>query len=566
VLAAAGVAILLFVAAWVYRFNDPGGSFAYLTDDHFFYLVRGWQILFGDLPVRDFVDHGAPLYYYVSAAVQILFGRGTLSEIVFSVTVLALGAAGVFLLAARASRSLLLGLAAAFFHVLLEPRFYNYPKIIVYVAAIPALWVFADHPDRRRAAILAVITVIGFLFRHDHGVFIAASFAVLLVLLKTLSWRERLRHAAIYGAMVVLLLSPYLAFIEWNGGVVEYFRTAATWAERDRGRAEVVWPGLFENPNGESVEAQAGNVVSRTAARIRDNGVAWVFYTELAIPIVTMMMLVAAPSPYPANWRNAVPKVAVVAALGMMLNVGFLRSPLAARLADPSVPHAILVAWLAGAVIALVSSRHRVIGKPRAIVAGAAVLAATLVLSVLAVTTTKGLHRRLEKAAFTGGVEEALNRTATMWGETRASFPLSSDMADNKPDSLIALAYYIRSCTRPTDRVFVQDYLPQVIALGERAFAGGHADNRPGFFESEADERLTLSRLERESVPVALLTAGDTLGGFRPSFPLLTRYFDQHYDNAGERVFDGRFGIRLLVRRDRTPSGIYAPLGWPCFQ
>src|SRR6185503_10733596 len=77
------LAAALFLFAWLYRFNDPSGSFAGLTDDHFFYLIRGWQLLFGDLPVRDFVDHGAPLYYYVGAAVQ-LFGRGTLSELVFS--------------------------------------------------------------------------------------------------------------------------------------------------------------------------------------------------------------------------------------------------------------------------------------------------------------------------------------------------------------------------------------------------------------------------------------------------------------------------------------------------
>ena len=64
------LAAALFLFAWLYRFNDPNGSFAGLTDDHFFYLVRGWQLLFGDLPVRDFVDHGAPLYYYVAAAVQ----------------------------------------------------------------------------------------------------------------------------------------------------------------------------------------------------------------------------------------------------------------------------------------------------------------------------------------------------------------------------------------------------------------------------------------------------------------------------------------------------------------
>lgn len=185
----------LFAFAWFFRFNNPSGSFAGLTDDHFFYLVRGWQILFGDLPVRDFVDQGAPLYYYVAAAVQVLFGRGTLSEILFSITVLSACAAAVMLLGVRASGSILVGLAVALFHVLLEPRLYNYPKILVYVAAIPALWAFADRPRAGRRALLAVITVVAFLFRHDHGVFVAAAFACLLLLLPALTWRDRLRHA-----------------------------------------------------------------------------------------------------------------------------------------------------------------------------------------------------------------------------------------------------------------------------------------------------------------------------------------------------------------------------------
>jgi hypothetical protein len=97
------LSIGIFIASWLFRFNDPGGSFAGLTDDHFFYVVRGWQILFGDIPVRDFVDHGAPLYYYVAAAVQVLFGRGTVSELTFSTTMLSACAVITFLLATRAS-------------------------------------------------------------------------------------------------------------------------------------------------------------------------------------------------------------------------------------------------------------------------------------------------------------------------------------------------------------------------------------------------------------------------------------------------------------------------------
>src|SRR5919109_2323571 len=96
VLCQTAVAAAIFAFSFLFRFNDPGGAFAGLTDDHFFYVVRGWQILHGDLPVRDFVDHGAPLFYYVGAAVQILFGRGTLSELKFCVTVLAACAALIF--------------------------------------------------------------------------------------------------------------------------------------------------------------------------------------------------------------------------------------------------------------------------------------------------------------------------------------------------------------------------------------------------------------------------------------------------------------------------------------
>jgi len=143
------LSIGIFVASWLFRFNDPGGSFAGLTDDHFFYVVRGWQILFGDIPVRDFVDHGAPLYYYVAAAVQTVFGRGTLSELAFSTTALSVGAVLTFLLSTRASGSILAGLAGCLLYVWLGPRFYNYPKILVYAMAIPLLWWFADRPGPR---------------------------------------------------------------------------------------------------------------------------------------------------------------------------------------------------------------------------------------------------------------------------------------------------------------------------------------------------------------------------------------------------------------------------------
>ncbi len=561
------VAAFVFVFSVFFRFNDPGGSFAGLTDDHFFYLVRGWQILFGDLPVRDFVDHGAPLYYYVGAAVQAVFGRGTLSELGFSVIVIALGAAMTFWLAARASGSILLGLVGAAFQVLLEPRFYNYPKILAYTAAIPALWWFADRPSPRPRLVIAIITAVAFLFRHDHGVFIALAMATLLVLLTEVPWRDRLRHALVYGLLVLALLAPYLLFVERNGGLLSYFRQASAWAERDRARAPVVWPGLFESPDGVSEAAARSSGPTRAVGVVRDNMVAWTYYVELFLPFLALFVLAVSRDGFRPSWPRARTKLAMVAVLAIVLDAGFLRSPLAARLADPSVPLAILIAWLPLPLLRLLlgqGSLRPAVQHRAWLVRGAVLTAGAVVAFILVAAMTKDLYRRLDKSALT----ERLGKPFEQAGNVAAQLRLDWDLAtwttrENRPD-LINLSLYVNACTMPADRVLVQAYMPQVLALARRAFAGGHADLRPGFFTTEDAQRLTLERLKSQSVPVILLDTDTSYQNFRESFPIVTAYLDEAYRLAGTHVFDGRFGISLFVRRDATPRSTWEPLGWPC--
>jgi hypothetical protein len=564
---AAGL-VVIFAFSWLFRFNDPNGSFAQLTDDHFFYLVRGWQILFGDLPVRDFVDHGAPLYYYVAAAVQWLGGRGTQSEIIFSVTMISLGAALTFWLAQRASGSLLLGAAAALLQILLAPRFYNYPKILVYAAAVPAIWAWIDRPTWRRLALIALITAIGFLFRHDHGAFVGIAMAVALVGATALPWHRRLSHAVVYAGLVGALLAPYLLFIQTHGGVGAYFRIASAWAARDRARAPLVFPGLFDNPDGVSDAAQTGGAVGRAIATVADNGVAWMFYAELALPLVVLGVLLLIGRQWRPQWPHGRLKIAMVAVLGLALDAGFLRSPLEARLADPSVAHALLLAWLCAVAAAVLwrpaavlrpsmASRGRLAGLPIVASAGAFVLVFTMALSM-------NFYDRFDAATMLDGPWTAVRRAAYMNGVLARSWPLER-LATPEDDGPLRLAFYLRACTKPTDRVFMQHYLPQVLALAERPFAGGHADLRPGFFATPEEQRLTVARLQRQSVPVAMLETGDSLAAFRESFPVVAAYLDEHYVLAGERDVDGRFVVRLLVSRAAVPTRTYAPLDWPCF-
>jgi hypothetical protein len=558
----------LFVFAWLYRFNDPNGSFAGLTDDHFFYLVRGWQLLFGDLPVRDFVDHGAPLYYYVGAAVQLVMGRGTLSELVFSVTVLAACASATFWLAARGSGSIAAGLVGAAFHILLSPRFYNYPKLLVYLLAIPLLWRFAEKPSAALRFWLALVTAVGFLFRHDHGVFVAVAMAVLLLLMERTRWLDRLKHAVVYGAMVCALLAPYMLFVQFNGGVVSYFEQAMAWADRDRNRAPVVWPGLFDNPDGVSEAASSSSVVTRSVAIVRDNITAWTFYGEIALPLVALALLMLSPVAFRPNWPQARAKIGMVAVLGLVLDAGFLRSPLAARLADPSVPLAILLAWVLVALARLCFVKGDLQPSLRGsapLIRIAACATAAPLLFVFAAGMTHDFYERLDKASLTDRFGKGFERASYMAEQVRREWRLETWLERAERPELYDLALYVNACTLPADRVLVQAYMPQVLALARRAFAGGHADLRPGFFTSTAAQELTVARLRRQSVPIVLLEAGESFGGFRESFPIVTAYLEEHYRVAATKEFDGRFPTSLLVRRDRQPTGTYAPFGWPCY-
>jgi hypothetical protein len=579
----------VFVFAWLFRFNDPGGAFAGLTDDHFFYVVRGWQILFGELPVRDFADHGAPLYFYLAWLVQTLFGRGTLSELMFSTTMLAVGAALIFWSAARASGSIVFGFVGAALAVLLEPRFYNYPKILVYAMAIPLLWAFADRPSAWRRFWLATATVIAFLLRHDHGVFVAIAMAVMIVLMP-LSWRDRIRHATVYAALILALLAPYLVFLQMHGGVVSYFRQASAWADRDRARAPMKWPPLFESSAGAAGASVAaafrrsfdrveptslpqvvgrsldsvGAAVTEVVTLVRANSIAWTFYIELVLPLLAAALLLLAPDGFRPSWPLARAKIGTIAALGLVLNAGFLRSPLEARLADPSVPHAILLAWLcAAAAVSIALPRgQRPSARVRSLLPRLAIVGSIIALvAILGCVLTKDLGRRLEKATLTHGPGEAIERARVTAGEIRDAWTLTTE-SEQTGSELIGLSLYVNACTEPTDRVLVESYVPQVVALARRGFAGGQADVRLGLFDTADAQQLTVSRLQRQSVPVILL---DSSGAFHADFPVVAAYVDAHYRRAGMRVFDRRFPFDLYVRRDVPPRGVYKPFGWPCY-
>ena len=194
------------------------------------HLAWANQVLAGELPVRDFVDPGMPLTYLASVAAQLLLGRGAWAEAVLSFTLLSAGATLTCYLARRASGSLLVGLIAALVQVMIAPRLYSAPKIVLPLCAVWAFWRYADQPSRRSLVVLAACTATAFLVRHDHGVYIWAAASVLFV---HLHWPKGAMRVATYSGCVALMLSPFFAYVQWNEGIVSYLRAGLAFTEAE---------------------------------------------------------------------------------------------------------------------------------------------------------------------------------------------------------------------------------------------------------------------------------------------------------------------------------------------
>jgi hypothetical protein len=256
--------VVVFLGAFLYRFNTLGGALGGFSNDEFGYLARARQIQAGDVPFRDFNDPGWFLTDYLSAAAQGLGGYNLRSEALLTIGMLSLGTALTFLLARWASGSVAAALVAVVLQVIVEPRHYNYPKIVLYATGLWLAWAYADRPVRFRLVALAALVPIAFLFRHDHVVYLGALVLLTVALVHRTSTRHAVRAAATVGGVVAAGVVPFLIFLSLSGGVAEYFRSAVVYVTRDAERTSFSLPrfsldmsepliGLTRSPRGGEV-------------------------------------------------------------------------------------------------------------------------------------------------------------------------------------------------------------------------------------------------------------------------------------------------------------------------
>jgi hypothetical protein len=545
------IGVLLVIAVvFLYRFNTLGGSLGGFDDDHFINLVRANQLLDGDWPLRDYPDgslQGAwpPVTYLASAAAQRVLGRSLLAEAVLTTGAIAVAAGITAVAGANLTALGSLGVVAAVLSVIPSIKLYGYARPLLFSVVLLLVFRYIDRHAIGRLAAVSVALSVAFLTRHDYAIYLGLSVAVAIAAAHRADPRLALRRVALCAGVSLVLLLPTLVMVQRVVGVTNYIAAARAVMLDEQTRTNLRWPG-FDFAAGWS----------------NDNHVAVLYYLFLVLPAIAALVAAARVRNGRAS-AGELPKVLTLCAAGALTNHFLLRGNLEARLPDAVLFHALTgvwllkVAWQAGAPQARVP-------VPRLATAGiASVLVAVSAVSLGAVGS---LPQELGTSRFKDGVSATFRTTARVWGILRDLPPARWDTLPDRGGEML-LAAYLNQCTPPDARILNATYPTDYLVFARRGFAAGHANFVPGLYNTPRDQATAIARARKQVVPVAITDPADAYQeDFAPDFPLVDRYLQERYVEAGTIDKDGEPFLRVLVERNRQPSGTFAQTGLPCFR
>jgi hypothetical protein len=533
----AAIGIALVTAAW--RFL----TFTGFNNDHYIYLAGAQQMVLGEWPVRDFVDPGWPLMYAVSAAARLLLGRELWVELLLVSGAFAIGAAFTLTAAARLSGSLVVALMVTLLDVVFNPRSFGYPKILLYAIAGWALVTVTRNMSRAGVVVLGALTVVAFLFRHDHGLYIGAGSLAAIVFA---SWSAGagvlVRRVGTFAGVLVVLLLPWAIFVQSYVGMIEYLKPALEFS-----RAEAEATVLRSLPRLD---------LSGGAAATQINWEVWLFYLFYAMPAASLVIAWWRARRGRERWPGESAAVAAIAVMAIVMNLGFIRTPLVARLPDAGVPAAMLGAWLIGLALEV-----RLLMMRRVVLVAAA---AIFLLTALAISVVADVPGELNRAGVlnrSGAMAERIEDLSVRLRKTR---PQGNHVPSRNSEALLPFYAYLDRCSSPRDRIVMTGLSPDVFVLANRGFAGGQMAFRPAFYATPADQRKAIARMQSQSVPFVIVALEEEVG-FRGALPLVAAYVDGHYDPLAHIPVPGTRGLQIFVERGRRAPSADPDTGWPCF-
>lgn len=538
--AAAGLLVGTF--AFSLRFFGFRG----FANDHFMHLAWSRQLLAGELPGRDFIDPGMPLTYGLSALAQAI-SPGPFSEVLLTTVAMAVATALLCVIVCRLTGSVAIGVGAALFAIALEPRLYNYPKVLLPMITLAAVALYAARPSRRGVALLAAWTIIAGLFRYDFGLYTGVAMAAALV---TQHYREPKQLGAAVGVYVLAALAlciPYLAFLQWTTGIERHLAEAVEFARSDEHQLIRVW--------SEQPQLSLTNPVTWG----RDDFGNLLFYVSYGVVAASLVLLAVRGGRQP---KGRAPVLAAATALLICYVAFVLRYALFARVPDLASVLAVMAAWTL-----FESGRIATAGLSKLLRSPAAArIAAAFIVAVLAAPMLVGLwglsniREGVNAAALTNGWRGMSARAAVV-RQSGTQWPWEREWPSGDMPEVVR---YLDQCTGPSDRLLVTWPAPEYYYFSRRLFGAGHALLLPprAFTGSRHQERM-IARLESEFVPIVLINES-RWDEFHQSYGLLAEYLTTHYEASGRYTAYDDSVIVISRRRDLRATSTYGSENWPC--
>jgi hypothetical protein len=282
----------------------------------------------------------------------------------------------------------------------------------------------------------------------------------------------------------------------------------------------------------------------------------WLRMIAWSVLFVALALLLWPPLRQRAD-RPEVPLAAIAAiwVMGALVCVVFLRNPGPFRLPDVSIPIAVLGSWLLTTIPRL-ARQHALPVR----IGVSVLLVFALALSVLAVGVVGSVREQVAVTGIDQGASGITSRWRQLW-DTLGALPDSQDGIDA---GLAAAAGYLQRCTRPTDRLLVADYLPEVYYFARRRFAAGQVVFFGGFYTTQDEQREALDRWRRQVVPIALMQPVPRFESeFVSDYPLLAEYLRSRYHKVGTLTVERGAMVDVWIDGTQTRASD-RETGFPC--
>jgi hypothetical protein len=256
--------------------------------------------------------------------------------------------------------------------------------------------------------------------------------------------------------------------------------------------------------------------------------------------------------------RRGTPAIILpLAAVALVVNVGFLREPLPVRVADIVMP-TLCAAWMCGRALKLSRTWSR-----RAALTVLTLVALFAVNSVLAIGS---VGENLNRTDLGRGFADAPGMLQARAAGLRDRFN-SRHLPSGRTSALVPFFEYVDRCTTIEHRLFVGGYAPEIFTYARRLFAGGHGQFIQGYQVSDDVLQHIVARLQDQFVLFALMLSDEEPGWRAESAPV-DAFIRTNFMPMAEIVVDEERTVRVLVRNgsDAIRTGTDTTTGWPCFR